>query len=87
MIKEPIQPEYQEVMNVLARGIDQALNPDGHRTVGFFLTVFEMSDADEAAPAAGRFNYISNAVKLDVLAMLKEITARIEGRLFEGGRA
>ncbi len=34
----------------------------------------------------GRFNYISNADKVDVRAMLSEILARIEGRLAEAPR-
>jgi hypothetical protein len=43
------------------------------RKIGFFLTCFEFNKA-------GRFNYISNAEKLDVKAMLKDIVARIEAR-------
>lgn len=39
------------------------------------LTAFNFNDQ------AGRFNYISNADKLDVRAMLKDVIARIEGRM------
>ena len=40
----------------------------GEREIGFFLTCFEFNKQ-------GRFNYISNAEKLDVKAMLIDITA------------
>jgi len=79
----PIDPAFHAQMNALAEVLDDYLNgrdtPKGERKVGFFLTTFEMS-------APGRFNYISNADKLDVRAMLKEIVARIEGRLAETPR-
>lgn len=87
----PVQAEHLAVMNALARGIDDALNPQAatlpgvpsgprERQVGFLLCVFNFGEQ----PTQGRFNYISNAEALDVLATLKEIAARLEGRLFEG---
>jgi hypothetical protein len=79
----PIDPELHGLMNTLAHVLDVTLNgedcPADKKQVGFFLTTFNMND-----PEPGRFNYISNADKLDVRAMLKEITARIEGRLAAG---
>lgn len=74
----PIPPEFHKLMNDLARELDDrfnpgwALNPEG-RKIGFFLTTFEFNKH-------GRFNYISNAEKLDVKTMLKDIAARIEAR-------
>ena len=77
---DPIDPKYRESMNILAGFIDDYLNgpdcPTDKKEVGFFLTIFPFKEE-------GRFNYISNADKLDVRAMLKEITARIEGRLMK----
>lgn len=74
----PIDPAFHAEMNALAKALDEMFNGRDckaeDKKVGFFLTTFEMN-------APGRFNYISNADKLDVRAMLKEITARIEGRL------
>lgn len=74
----PIEPEYYAQMNALALTLDELLNgedcEESEKTVGFFLTVFPFNEQ-------GRFNYISNANKLDVRAMLKDITARIEGRM------
>lgn len=75
----PIPPEFHEKMNSLAAALDEMFNPTlpglpaGEKKVGFFLTCFEFN-------APGRFNYISNAEKLDVKAMLKDIVARIEAR-------
>lgn len=75
-----IPPEFHALMNGLAEALDDVFNPPpapglprGTKKVGFFLTCFEFN-------APGRFNYISNAEKLDVKAMLKEIVARIEAR-------
>lgn len=74
----PIDPQFHAQMNALAQALDETFNgvgcKPGEKRIGFFLTTFEFN-------APGRFNYISNADKLDVRAMLKEITARIEGRL------
>lgn len=82
----PIDPELHTLMNSLAHVLDVTFNgedcPAEKKQVGFFLTTFNMN-----APAPGRFNYISNADKRDVRAMLAEILARIEGRLGEGARA
>ena len=64
---QPIPPEFHKLMNELARELDERFNPPlpgmggarGPRKVGFFLTCFEFNKM-------GRFNYISNADKLDV---------------------
>lgn len=77
---QPIPPEFHALMNGLAEGLDDIFNPPtapglprGEKKIGFFLTCFEFN-------APGRFNYISNAEKLDVKQMLKDIVARIEAR-------
>jgi hypothetical protein len=82
----PIEPALHDQMNALAHALDEMLNGPQlpglprQRQIGFFLTCFHFGEP-------GRFNYISNAEKLDVRAMLKEVTARIEGRLSPEGRA
>jgi len=80
----PIDPQFHAQMNALAGALDVMFNGDnckaGDRRVGFFLATYEMD-------APGRFNYISNSDKIDVRAMLKEITARIEGRMSSGSSA
>lgn len=82
----PIDPEFHAKMNALAEILDEFFNGPQlpglprPRTVGFFLTRFPFD-------APGRFNYISNADKLDVRVMLKDVTARIEGRMSVEGRA
>lgn len=81
----PIDPKHHAMMNELAHVLDELLNGEGGaaasvKPVGFFLAVFDMD-------ASSRFNYISNSSKLDVRAMLKEITARIEARLSAEGNA
>ena len=79
----PIDPELHGLMNKIAHVLDVTFNgedcPADKKQVGFFLTTFNMND-----PEPGRFNYISNADKRDVRAMLSEVLARIEGRLAQG---
>ncbi len=80
---KPIEPQYHLMMMALAEAIDAALNGEdckaGDKKTGFFLTVFAFSEPSH-------FNYISNADKIDVRAMLKGVTARIEGRLQKEAR-
>ncbi len=79
----PIEAKYRQQMNGLAEALDELFNgercrPEDRKT-GFFLTVFPFGEP-------GRFNYISNADKIDVRAMLKDIIARIEGRMMDDAR-
>lgn len=75
---QPIDPKYHAQMQALAVTLDELLNGEGckpeDRKTGFFLTLFPFGEPS-------RFNYISNAEKLDVRAMLKDVVARIEGRM------
>lgn len=74
----PITDEYRAQMQAMAETLDEFLNGKGckreDRKIGFMVTMFPMGEP-------GRFNYISNADKLDMRAMLKDIVARIEGRM------
>ena len=78
----PIEAKYRDQMNSIAHALDDALNGEGcrpeDRKIGFFRTLFEFGDKP-----GGRFNYISNCEKLDVRAMLKDVIARIEGRMIK----
>lgn len=80
----PIEPSHHDQMNTLAIVLDEILNgvdcPVDLKAVGFFLTVFPFNEQ-------GRFNYISNADKIDVRAMLKDVMARIEGRMAQAPKA
>lgn len=81
----PIAPEHVLIMNEIARALDDLLNGDHckaeDKKVWFFLACGNFNDP------ADRFNYISNADKLDVRATLKDVLARLEGRLGEAGSA
>ena len=74
----PIQKEYLEQMNVVAKGLDEIFNGDAKgadRKTGFVLLVFPYESHD------GRCNYISNgADRRDVVTMFKEQIARFEGQ-------
>jgi len=81
----PIQPEYIEMMNNVARGLDQVFNGDkrgSDRKVGFVLLVFEYGEQE------GRANYISNgADRKDIVTLFKEQIKRFEGQPEMQGRA
>jgi hypothetical protein len=85
---DPIQEQYRARMNELAHRIDEWLNgprrPGIPPKLGFLLLVAEFGRIVD-----GRVNYISNGEREDMIAMLKEYLARLEGRavLDDGGRA
>lgn len=94
---EPIDPKYHDQMNELAHFLDLMFNPQlaekvlpglpqPVRRTGFFLAVFETTPEGEV-PEPGRFNYISNADRLDVKVLLREMTARFEGQPYVEGSA
>lgn len=82
----PIQEQYREMMNAVARGLDAAFNGDAkgpERQTGFVLMVYPFDDV-----AGGRCNYISNgADRRDVVTLMKEMIARFEGQPEISGQA
>ena len=73
---EPIQKEYRKEMNALARGIDNILNGNAKpKKVGFVLMVFPFGEE-----VNGRFNYISNGARKDIVVLMKEMIAKFEGQ-------
>lgn len=81
----PIQPEYREMMNGVARGLDEIFNGDlrgPDRKVGFVLLVYPYGSSD------GRCNFISNgADRKDIVTLFREMIARFEGQPEMKGRA
>lgn len=79
---DPIQPEFRRAMNKLARDLDVAFNgkrrPGKKPKVGFILLTAEFGKIED-----GRVNYISNGERADMIAMLREYLARVEGRHHE----
>lgn len=90
---DPIDPKHHEFMNQLAHVLDELFNPEHfavaeglprpEKKMAFFLAAFEFNTNGEE----GRFNYISNADRLDVRVLLKEMTARFEGQPEVSGNA
>lgn len=79
---DPIQAQYRARMNRLARQIDESLNgrrkPGQAPRLGFILLTAEFGRVE-----GGRVNYISNGQRGDMIAMLREYLARVEGRYHE----
>lgn len=89
---QPIEPEHREMMNKIARTLDEVFNGEaaqprarGHgleRKVGFVLLVFPFGEKE------GRCNYISNgADRKDIVTLFKEQIKRFEGQPEISGRA
>lgn len=77
----PIQAEYRQLLNEIARALDHGFNERGKPTrIGFVLLMAETGKID-----GGRVNYISNSDRGDMLTMMKEFIARAEGRYSEEG--
>ena len=78
-----IHPQYRAAMNRVARAIDEAFNGKPKRNrkpkVGFILLTAEFGKID-----GGRVNYISNGERADMIAMMREYLARLEGRYQDG---
>jgi hypothetical protein len=73
---QPIEPQYVEQMNHLARAIDEMFNGGLRpRRTGFVLLVFDYDKHE------GRCNYISNgADRRDIVTLMKEQIKRFEGQ-------
>ena len=77
----PIQPEFYEMMNNVAKGLDHVFNGEKRgkdRKTGFVLMVYPFNNL---ANGDARCNYISNgADRKDVVTLMKEMIARFEGQ-------
>jgi hypothetical protein len=80
----PIEPEYIDMMQAMARALNEMFNGDakvGDRKTGFVLLVFPFGEKE------GRCNYISNgADRKDIVTLFKEQIKRFEGQKEEEGR-
>jgi len=84
----PIQPEFREMMNDLAKRLDKFLNGEAkgkERKNGFILMIYPFGNLETGK---ARCNYISNgADRRDVVTLMKEMIARFEGQPEQSGRA
>ncbi|MGZ2449601.1 hypothetical protein ACVIRO_002355 [Rhizobium ruizarguesonis] len=75
--------DTKHFMQALASGIDEILNGNVlPKKNGFVVLVFPFDQVDGA-----RTNYVSNCDRKDIIAALKEVTARFEGQPHQTGRA
>ncbi len=81
----PIEPQYIEIMNALAKTLDTFFNGDKKgtdRETGFVLLVFPFGEKE------GRCNFISNgADRKDIVVLFKEMIKRFEDQPEIKGRA
>lgn len=84
----PIQEDLHGLMNAVAKALDEHFNgpncpPEGKR-VWFFLAAGNFAEGE--LPRISRFNYISNADKLDIREALRAVLGRLEDRIAGGGQ-
>lgn len=73
----PIERRFHDMMNAVAQTLDRLFNGAARgkdRKTGFILICFAFDDD------SGRTNYISNADRAGVVAMLKHQIKRFEGQ-------
>ncbi|OHV85921.1 hypothetical protein [Ensifer sp. LCM 4579] len=75
--------ETVEVMKTIAQALDETLNGQQRPKKNCFVVLIFPFDGE----AGNRINYVSNADRSDIVAALKEITARFEGQSLQSGRA
>jgi hypothetical protein len=75
--EQPIEPRDVVMMNALAETITEVMPG-----LSFALLVFDFGGEE-----GKRMIYISNAHRADMLAALRELVVRFEGRMAEGGTA
>jgi hypothetical protein len=81
MSEQPVEWRWHDFMNRLAPALDKGLNADGNKKFGFFLAIFPFGDEE------GRFNYISNADRKDIIVLMKEMIVKFEGQPDQSGTA
>jgi hypothetical protein len=85
---QPIQPEFYERMNELARLLDMAFNGEKKgkaRPTGFVLLVYPFGNLEKGD---ARCNFISNgADRKDLVMLFKEMITRFEGQPEQTGKA
>lgn len=77
----PEMLETREILEGIASGLDTVLNGNKHgkdRPYAFVLLIAPFDDAEAAVVGKSRVNYISNANRDDIHAMLKEMVERWE---------
>jgi hypothetical protein len=68
----------EQMMQALAHALSTTLGPN----VGFVLLTSNFGEID-----GGRVNYVSNGRREDMIAMMREYLARVDGNYHEGGQA
>ena len=78
-----------ELLAAIARGVDEILNgvdtPPAKKQWGFVLGMFRFNEPPGSE--AGRFNYVSNCRREDILRLLDEMREKFAGEIGERNRA
>ena len=74
MSKKDLKKRTTDLMRRLAEGLDQVFNGDERPKKHAFVLLVMPFDA----PPGARVNYVSNGVREDIVAMLKEVIEKYE---------
>lgn len=75
--------DTEQLLQNIAQDLDKTLNGTRRPKRAAFVVLVVPFDGPEGA----RTNYVSNADRKDVVAMLKEVVARFEGQPYQEGTA
>lgn len=80
MAEQPMTPEQRQAQaeinakgQAVARMIDQALNGDGPRRIGFAVLLYEFGEPPQPA------TYLSNGTREDMIRAIEEWLERVKG--------
>lgn len=75
MTDQPVDEEYREMLQAVAKALDEFFNPDlSNKKVAFTLLIAPFGKAE-----GGRVNYVSNADRRDNIQLMEELLARWKG--------
>lgn len=78
-MKKKVSHEELAAMKAIMSAVDDFLNPQERRAVGFALIMWPY----EEGPSELTVNYLSTCRRQDMIVALKSLIARWEGRLVE----
>ena len=72
-VEQPVEPHVQKVLYAVGKAVDEFVaDAYGDKQMGWLIAMFEFGDK-------GRFNYISNSQRGDIIKLLEEMLVKFKG--------
>lgn len=68
----PVEEHVQKVLYAVGKAIDEFVTEHHPEGMGFFVAMFQFG-------SGGRFNYLSNARRDDIVKLLEEMLVKFKG--------